>query len=169
MKGDGSDKPTVTAGSNSVAIGANSNDGGRVNVISVGNANQQRQIINVAAGTEPNDAVNVQQLNSGVANAVSQANRYTNNQIQELRSSLDSVRKDADGGSAAAMAIAGLPQPTAPGMNMVAIAGSVYRGQSGQALGISRISENGKWIYKGAVTSNTRGSYGAVIGGGYQW
>ncbi|WP_368042162.1 YadA family autotransporter adhesin [Burkholderia metallica] len=169
MNGTGSDKPTVTAGSNSVAIGANSNDGGRSNVVSVGNANQQRQITNVAAGTEATDAVNVQQLNTGLSNAVNQANRYTNNQIQELRSSLDSVRKDADGGTAAAMAVAGLPQPYAPGKNMVAIAGSVYRGQSGQALGISRISENGRWIYKGAVTSNTRGTYGVVVGGGYQW
>nr|WP_267867373.1 YadA-like family protein [Burkholderia ambifaria] len=67
------------------------------------------------------------------------------------------------------MAVAGLPQPTRPGMNMVALAGSVYRGQSGQALGLSRISENGHWVYKGAVTTNTRGTYGVVVGGGYQW
>nr|WP_273998314.1 YadA-like family protein [Burkholderia sp. FERM BP-3421] len=52
---------------------------------------------------------------------------------------------------------------------MVALAGSVYRGQSGQALGLSRVSENGHWVYKGAVTTNTRGAYGVVVGGGYQW
>ena len=67
------------------------------------------------------------------------------------------------------MAIAGLPQPTGPGKSMVALAGSVYRGQSGQALGISTISENDHWVYKAAVSSNTRGSYGAVVGAGYQW
>ncbi|MDR6503945.1 autotransporter adhesin [Burkholderia ambifaria] len=169
MKGDGSDKPSVTPGSNSIAIGANSTDGGRSNVVSVGNSTQQRQITNVAAGTQPADAVNVQQFNSGLASAINQANNYTNSQIHGLQNSLESTRKDADGGAAAAMAVAGLPQPSSPGMNMVAIAGSVYRGQSGQALGITRISENGHWIYKGAVTSSTRGSYGVVLGGGYQW
>ncbi|WP_230947708.1 YadA family autotransporter adhesin, partial [Burkholderia territorii] len=169
MNGTGSDRPTVTAGSNSVAIGANSTDGGRSNVVSVGSPGAERQITNVAPGTQPTDAVNLQQLNSGMNNTLNQANNYTNSQVQSLQNSIDSVRKDADGGAAAAMAVAGLPQPTHPGMNMVALAGSVYRGQSGQALGLSRLSEDGHWVYKGAVTTNTRGSYGVVVGGGYQW
>ncbi|WP_321891721.1 YadA family autotransporter adhesin [Burkholderia cenocepacia] len=169
MNGKGTDVPTVTAGSNSVAIGANSSDGGRPNVVSVGSDTQQRQITNVAPGTQGTDAVNLNQLNSGMSNALNQANSYTNSRVQSLQNSIDSARKDADGGTAAAMAVAGLPQPTRPGMNMVALAGSVYRGESGQALGLSRISENGSWVYKGAVTSNTRGSYGVVVGGGYQW
>ncbi|SEU48558.1 Coiled stalk of trimeric autotransporter adhesin, partial [Burkholderia cepacia] len=59
MNGKGTDVPTVTAGSNSVAIGANSNDGGRSNVVSVGSDTQQRQITNVAPGTQGTDAVNV--------------------------------------------------------------------------------------------------------------
>ncbi|WP_232448886.1 YadA family autotransporter adhesin [Burkholderia ubonensis] len=169
MNGTGSDRPTVTAGSNSVAIGANSRDGGRSNVVSVGSDTQQRQITNVAPGTQPTDAVNLQQLNSGMNNTLNQANNYTNSQVQSLRNNIDSVQKDSDGGAAAAMAVAGLPQPTRPGMNMVALASSVYRGQSGQALGLSRISENGRWVYKGAVTLNTRGAFGFVVGGGYQW
>jgi len=169
MNGTGSDAPKITAGSSSVAIGANSTDGGRQNVVSVGSDTQQRQIVNVAPGTQGTDAVNLQQLNSGMNNTLNQANNYTNSQVQNLQNNIDSVRKDADGGAAAAMAVAGLPQPTRPGMNMVALAGSVYRGQSGQALGLSRISENGHWVYKGAVTTNTRGTYGVVVGGGYQW
>lgn len=152
-------------GNGSTAIGSGSNDGGRTNVVAVGSSTSSRQIINVAAGTAATDAVNVQQLN----NAMSQANAYTDNQIAGIRNNLDSYRRDADGGTATAMAVAGLPQPTGPGRSMVAIAGSVYRGQSGQALGISTISENDHWVYKAAVSTNTRGSYGAVVGAGYQW
>ncbi|SFQ03906.1 YadA-like family protein [Ralstonia sp. NFACC01] len=155
----------VATGSGSTAIGAGSNDGGRTDVVSVGSSTLSRQVINVAAGTAPTDAVNVSQLN----NAVTQANNYTDNQVAGLRNSIDSYRRDAEGGTAMAMAMAGLPQPTGPGKSMVAVAGSVYNGQSGQALGISTVSENNRWIYKAAVSTNTRGTYGAVVGAGYQW
>jgi autotransporter adhesin len=52
---------------------------------------------------------------------------------------------------------------------MVAIAGSTWMGQQGMAVGVSTVAENGKWIYKGALTTNTRGQTGAVVGAGYQW
>ena len=159
----------TSTGAGSTAIGAGSSDGGRAGVVAVGSSNTTRQVINVAAGTASTDAVNVQQLNAGVSNAISQANSYTDNQIQGLRGDLDKYRRDADGGAATAMAVAGLPQPSGPGRSMVSIAGSIYRGQSGQALGISTISENDHWIYKAAIATNTRGTYGAVIGAGYQW
>jgi autotransporter adhesin len=151
-----------STGGNSVAIGAGSNDGGRANVVAVGAANAPRQVANVAPGTEGTDAVNLNQLNAGVGSAVAQANSYTDSQIQGLR-------RDADAGAATAMAVAGLPQPSGPGKSMVSIAGSIYRSQSGQAIGISTISENNHWIYKAAVSTNTRNNYGAVIGAGYQW
>ncbi|GAB7535760.1 hypothetical protein BGC_19760 [Burkholderia sp. 3C] len=147
-----------SSGNSSVAIGAGSDDGGRNNVVSVGSDSAPRQIANVAAGTAPSDGVNVQQLNA----AMGSANAYTDARIQGLR-------RDADAGTASAMAVAGLPQPSGPGKSMVAIAGSVYRSQSGQAIGISTISENNHWIYKAAVTTNTRSDYGAVMGAGYQW
>ncbi|WP_346269896.1 YadA-like family protein [Burkholderia cenocepacia] len=49
------------AGENSVALGANS-VADRDNTVSVGSGSQQRQIVNVAAGTQDTDAVNVSQL-----------------------------------------------------------------------------------------------------------
>jgi autotransporter adhesin len=73
-KNDGTDDAQVTTGSNSVAIGANS-VADRANTVSVGAAGAERQITNVAAGTEDTDAVNVSQLKSsglidGSGNAV---------------------------------------------------------------------------------------------------
>ena len=52
----------TSTGSNSVAIGNGSTDGGRSNVLSAGAAGATRQVINVAAGTQATDAVNVSQL-----------------------------------------------------------------------------------------------------------
>jgi len=51
----------VASADNSVAIGANS-VAARVSTVSVGAAGSERQIINVAAGTESTDAVNLAQL-----------------------------------------------------------------------------------------------------------
>ncbi|WP_122984909.1 ESPR-type extended signal peptide-containing protein [Paraburkholderia hospita] len=59
----------VSTGTSSVVLGYASVDGGQSNVVSVGNSKQQRRIINIAAGTQNNDAVNVSQL-SGVASAL---------------------------------------------------------------------------------------------------
>jgi len=53
---------------NSVALGSNS-VADRANTVSVGSSTSQRQIVNVAAGVQPTDAVNVSQL-SGVTKAL---------------------------------------------------------------------------------------------------
>jgi autotransporter adhesin len=54
---------STTTGSNSVALGANS-QATRANVVSVGVPGSERQIVNVAAGTQGTDAVNYAQLQS---------------------------------------------------------------------------------------------------------
>ncbi|AJX36093.1 Adhesin yadA precursor [Burkholderia oklahomensis] len=149
------------AGNNSVALGAHS-VATAPNTVSVGSVGNERTISNVAPGVNGTDAVNVNQLNNGIGNAVGQANQYTDQKV-------DHLRREMNGGVAAAMAVAGLPQPTAPGKSMVAIAGSTWQGQQGFALGVSTISENGKWLYKGSLTTSTRGGTGAVLGAGYQW
>ncbi|MBM5616330.1 hemagglutinin [Burkholderia pseudomallei] len=149
------------SGNNSVALGAHS-VASAPNTVSVGSVGNERTISNVAPGVNGTDAVNVNQLNSGIGNAVGQANQYTDQKV-------DHLRREMNGGVAAAMAVAGLPQPTAPGKSMVAIAGSTWQGQQGFALGVSTISENGKWLYKGSLTTSTRGGTGAVLGAGYQW
>ncbi|MFP3711953.1 adhesin, partial [Paraburkholderia sp. SIMBA_009] len=51
---------------NAVAIGYNS-VADRANAVSVGSSSQQNQIINVAAGTQNTDAVNLGQMNAAIA------------------------------------------------------------------------------------------------------
>lgn len=57
----------TVSGTGSVALGRSS-VADRANTVSVGSATSQRQIVNVAAGTQDTDAVNLQQLkNAGLS------------------------------------------------------------------------------------------------------
>ncbi|MBB3261555.1 autotransporter adhesin [Paraburkholderia bannensis] len=154
----------VASGANSVALGANS-VADRDNTVSVGSAGNERQITNVAAGTAGTDAVNVDQLNAMQSSSQS----YTDARIAGVQQQVGDVQRQAFGAAAAAMAIAGLPQPTAPGKTMVAAGTSHIGGQTGAALGISYVSENNKWVGKLAASSSSQGNTGVTIGGGYQW
>ncbi|WP_304590089.1 YadA-like family protein [Burkholderia anthina] len=148
------------SGNNAVALGAGS-DGSRDNAVSVGAVGQERQIVNVAPGTAGTDAVNVNQLHDMA--------RGLGGQIAGVRSDMQSMDHRLTAGVAAAMAMAGLPQAYLPGRSMVALGGGTWRGESGVALGLSTVSDNGNWVMKGSASSSSRGDIGASVGVGYQW
>ena len=137
--------------------------------VTLGNGGGPVTLSNVADGVSNTDAVNVQQLNAGLNDAVQQSNAYTEGKFRNLRNDVDRYRRDAAGGTATALAVAGLAQAYTPGRGMFSIAGSTYDGQQGFAMGLSTVSGNGKWVYKMSGSTNTRGTFGAVIGAGYQW
>ncbi|MBR7906518.1 YadA family autotransporter adhesin [Burkholderia cenocepacia] len=165
----GSIGSTATAtGKNAVAVGQGS-VADRDNSFSVGAKGSERQVTNVAAGTAPTDAVNVQQLNDNLATASTQAKGYTDQRIGQVYNSFNDLKKDMYGGVASAMAVAGLPQPTGAGRSMVSAATSNYHGQQGFAAGYSYVTESNRWVVKASVTGNTRSDFGAVVGAGYQF
>lgn len=165
----GSIGSTATAtGKNAVAVGQGS-VADRDNSFSVGAKGSERQITNVAAGSAPTDAVNVQQLNDNLSATATQAKSYTDQRIGQVYNSFNDLKKDMYGGVASALAVAGLPQPTAPGRSMVSAATSNYHGQQGFAAGYSYVTENNRWVVKASVTGNTRSDFGAVVGAGYQF
>ena len=118
-------------------------------------------IHNVASGTADTDAVNVGQLNSSITTV--------NNKIDYLNHRLDDVDSNARAGIAQAIATAGLPQAYIPGKSMMAISGGTYRGESGYAIGLSSISDNGKWVFKVSGSGNSQGDFGGSVGAGIQW
>ncbi|WP_322089619.1 YadA-like family protein [Burkholderia sp. BCC1999] len=148
------------SGSNSVALGAGS-DGSRDNAVSMGAAGRERQVVNVAPGTAGTDAVNVNQLRA--------MEHGLGSQIAGVRSDMQSLDHRLTAGVAAAMAMAGLPQAYLPGKSMIALGGGAWRGESGVALGLSTVSDNGNWVLKGSASSTSRGDLGASVGVGYQW
>ena len=142
--------PKVTnTGVNSVAIGANS-VANRANTVSVGSAGNERIIANVADGVAPTDAANMRQLQS-VANMVGE------------------VKKDAMAGTASAMAIGNLPQATIPGKGMMAIGAGYYKGQTATALGVSKMSENGRWVFKASASYDSQRNVGAAGAVGFHF
>ncbi|AXF25516.1 adhesin [Burkholderia pyrrocinia] len=165
----GSIGSTATAtGKNAVAVGQGS-VADRDNSFSVGAKGSERQITNVAAGSAPTDAVNVQQLNDNLTSASTQAKSYTDQRIGQVYNSFNDLKKDMYGGVASAMAVAGLPQPTGAGRSMVSAATSNYHGQQGFAAGYSYVTESNRWVVKASVTGNARSDFGAVVGAGYQF
>ncbi|MGN6620156.1 MAG: YadA family autotransporter adhesin, partial [Sphingomonas sp.] len=157
-------------GNNSVALGYASNDGGRANVVSVGSAGNERQISNVAAGTEDTDAVNVGQLNSGLADTLNRADAYTDSRLNALDFDLDKARRDADAGTASALAAAALPQAFTPGKGMIAGGIGAWRDEAAFAFGVSKAFNDGHTVVKGGATFTRRSErFGANVGVGYQF
>ena len=153
---------TVTNGSGVTITPASGNS---VSLTAGGLNNGGNKITNVAEGTAGTDAVNVSQLNKAIG-AIAGPNTAN---FTALNNKVNEVAADAKAGTAAAMAVAGLPQAYLPGKSMMAVGGSVYRGESGYAIGYSTISDGGNWIIKGTATGNSRGHYGATAAVGYQW
>ncbi|MFC7634246.1 YadA family autotransporter adhesin [Paraburkholderia humisilvae] len=168
VKGDWTDQPTVTKGSNSAAIGANSSDGGRSNVVSVGTPGAERQITNVAAGTQATDAVNVQQLNQSVAQGVGQANSYTDQRITDVNHEIDSLARGAYGGIAAAMAMPNMT-PSGPGRTVVAVGGANYKSGNAVAVGVTHRSEDSRWLVNAGFAASNAGDMGVRAQVGYEW
>ena len=100
------------------------------------------------------DAVNGSQLHAVASN---------------LNNKINKVGKRGDAGTASALAAANIPQAYTPGKSLVGIAAGSYQGQNGLAVGMSRISDNGKIIIRLSGTANSQGKTGVAAGVGYQW
>ncbi|WP_266168963.1 YadA-like family protein [Dyella subtropica] len=140
------------------------NSDGSVNYgsVSVGSAASPAQVHNVADGNAASDAVNVRQLGSGMQTAENWAQSYTDQAVHSLRN-------HANAGVASAMAMAGLPQAYQLNQHAAAVAVGSFHGESGIAIGVSGISESGRWVYKLNLSSNTRGDTGMSVGAAMTW
>lgn len=123
--------------------------------------NGGNRITNVAPGKDPTDAVNVAQL-SNVTN-------HLDNKVNKVASDMKHMDKKLRAGIAGAAALGVLAQPTRPGKSMVSVGGTTYRDESAVALGVSRVSDNEKWVIKIGASANTRNNYIAGGSVGYQW
>lgn len=162
----------VASGAGSVALGHGATDGGRDNVVSVGREGAERQVTNVAAGTRPTDAVNLGQLSNAIDHGLVAATGYTDHHVNALRFDLANVRRDADAGTASAMAVAGLPQAFGDSGGMIGGAIGVYQNETAFALGVSKVFGDGRTVVKGGATyvETSRGStFGGNVGIGYQF
>ncbi|HFO2595830.1 TPA: YadA-like family protein, partial [Escherichia coli] len=143
-------------------------------VVSFGQPGQERQLQSVAPGVlsaNSTDAVNGSQLhatNRQVAGNT-QAINTLGNKFSQLSYRVEELNRDIRGVGASAAAMSGIPQAYLPGKSLMGLGIGGYGGESAIAIGVSRISDNGKMIMKLNAGQNTRGNFSVGAGVGWQW
>ncbi|EEV7105995.1 hemagglutinin [Escherichia coli] len=143
-------------------------------VVSFGQPGQERQLQSVAPGVlsaNSTDAVNGSQLhatNRQVAGNT-QAINTLGNKFSQLSYRVEELNRDIRGVGASAAAMSGIPQAYLPGKSLMGLGVGGYGGESAIAIGVSRISDNGKMIMKLNAGQNTRGNFSVGAGVGWQW
>ena len=120
-----------------------------------------KTITGVADGIEVNDAVNLGQLDA--------LDQKISNSVNELGYKINDVEDGANAGVSAAMAMSSLPQAYIPGKSMVGGGIATYNGQSAVAIGVSKVSDNGRWVIKVNGTADTQGNAGGAVGAGFHF
>ena len=160
---------------NSVALGQDS-VADRANTVSVGSVGNERQVTNVAAGTQATDAVNKGQLDSGVASA----NSYTDTRFSTLSDSFDVFKGEVDGrlrhmdrriDRQGAMSSAMLNMATSAAgirtQNRVGVGVGFQGGESALSLGYQRAISGRATVTFGGAFSGDDSSVG--VGAGFGW
>ncbi|WP_438950738.1 YadA-like family protein, partial [Psychrobacter submarinus] len=119
------------------------------------------KVTNVADGMAPRDAVNFGQLDA--------VTRGLGDSINELGYRVDDVEDEANAGISAAMAMSSMPQSFLPGKSLVGGGVATYNGESAVAIGLSKVSDDGRWIMKISGTADTQGNAGGAIGAGFHF
>ncbi|MGP4734763.1 MULTISPECIES: YadA C-terminal domain-containing protein, partial [unclassified Psychrobacter] len=185
LKFEGSDNITTSATGNSIKFDLNGNisvDSVTADNVTTGNTTVNtngitikdgpsmttdginagdKAITGVADGIEVNDAVNFGQLNA--------LDGKLSNSVNELGYKINEVEDDANAGISAAMAMSSLPQAYIPGKSMVGGGIATYNGQSAVAIGVSKVSDNGRWVIKVNGTADTQGNAGGAVGAGFHF
>ena len=67
------------------------------------------------------------------------------------------------------MAMASMPQAYIPGRSMVTGGIATHNGQGAVAVGLSKLSDNGQWVFKINGSADTQGHVGAAVGAGFHF
>ncbi|MGY4675514.1 YadA-like family protein [Ursidibacter arcticus] len=126
---------------------------------------ESRRLIGVAAGVNATDAVNKSQLDQAIGQVNNRIDQV-DGRINQVDKRINQVDKTAKAGTANAIAVASMPQAYAPSQNVFSVGTGNYKGANALAVGLSRVSDNGKVIIKlnGSVSDKDNMSVGAGIG-----
>ncbi|WP_444813003.1 ESPR-type extended signal peptide-containing protein [Variovorax fucosicus] len=133
------------------------------NTVSMGGSNATGPVTvhNVAPGVAGTDAVNVNQLNNGIAGA----NAYTDARANALGGEIRQVGRNAYAGVAAAMAVQ-MPGQSLPGKTVMRIGYGTFKGESAVGVSFRRTAENNGWSVTGGVGISRAGPAATV---GAEW
>ncbi|WP_045761342.1 YadA family autotransporter adhesin, partial [Xanthomonas albilineans] len=148
----------------------------RAQTVSVGSAGNERQLVNVAAGTQATDAVNKSQLDYGMASAKS----YTDARFATMADSFDMLRGDVDarlrdqdrridrqGAMSAAMLNMSTSAAGIRTQNRLGAGVGFQNGQSALSVGYQRAFSDRATMTIGGAFSRNDSSVG--VGAGFGW
>jgi autotransporter adhesin len=157
-------------------------NGDKTNVVTLlgGDPSAPVLIKNVAEGVDPTDAVNVAQLEDGLATTLIQANtyadslvfeaneevidianEYTDMRVGQLSAEIGGVRDEARQAAAIGLAASSIRYDDTPGKFSVGMGGGFWRGQGAAAVGAGYTSEGGR------LRANASAAMaGGAVGGG---
>ena len=164
------DNPTVSDG------GTVTND---VTLVGAG-ASAPVRLHNVANGLTATDAVNLGQLRSGLDAMMTSSmdytderfaasTAYTDMRIAEIGFDLAEMRDEAFAGTAAAMAMANIPQAIEPGRSMIGGGVGHFRGGTAFGMGYSTSFSDGRAVVKVSGTIDTKGRGGVAARAGFSF
>ena len=85
----------------------------------------------------------------------------------QIRKELHDNRREARAGIAGSNAIAAIPQPHAPGQTAIGVGAGYFKNEGAAAVGVSHISNSGRWVSKAGVNFDTRRNVGIGLGLSY--
>ncbi len=157
-------------------------NGDRTNTVTLigGDPNAPVLVKNVAAGVDDTDAVNVAQLEDGLATTliaaniyadslvidaneevIDIANEYTDLRVSQLSAEIGGVRDEARQAAAIGLAASSIRYDDTPGKFSVGMGGGFWRGQGAAAFGAGYTSEGGR------LRANASAAVaGGAVGGG---
>lgn len=142
------------------------------------NASAPVRLHNVANAIASTDAVNLGQLQNGLSDVMASSIGYTDQQFGEAIAYTDArlaqigfdlaeLQEASFSGTAAAMAMASIPQAMDAGGSMIGGGVGHYRGQTAFGFGLSQAFGDGSGVLKVSGTIDTRGKGGVAAGAGF--
>ncbi|WP_242112340.1 YadA family autotransporter adhesin, partial [Luteimonas aquatica] len=169
----------TASAANSVALGQGS-VADRANTVSVGSVGNERQVVNVADGTQATDAVNKRQMDASATKTLSSANAYTDSKFMALEDSFDVLKDDMNrrlrdqdrridrqGAMSAAMLNMATSAAGIRTENRVGVGVGFQGGQSALSIGYQRAISDRATFTLGGATSGGDTSVG--LGAGFGW
>ena len=163
----GDNAKAIEAVKEDVAVNANQISTNTQAITNLNQTVEQHNQWNVAQDEAIDELRGTQGVHTEQINNLQQLVKGVSTDNENLRKEVHDMRRESRAGVAGAMAIAGIPQPHAPGQVAIGAGAGYFRHEGAVAAGLSRISHSGKWVTKGAVSFDTRKHIGAAVGVSY--
>lgn len=98
---------------------------------------------------------------------ITELNKLIDGNFESIRNDINKNRRDSNAGIAGAIAIGTMMQPYEAGQSAITVGAGSFKNEAAIAIGVSHITENGKWGFKGGVSADTRKNIGVGLSAAY--